>query len=438
MMDDWRMFLIHLAYALEILIAYIMFVFALPRKKKFPLRAAAGFSVFFAAVLFVPEELFGIYLYISLNTVCVLAVIILGTKFLFKISWKVAAFCGIGVALLQHMAFQMSRLLMTLFIQTTYPSAEMAMPFLGPNSYRLCYFGGYIAVYLFCYFYYLRKNRQFQTAELKSWQLLVLVGVALLIVYIMAEFANQSAQKSLLVYIVPTLISCFALLNVLFITNNNQILKAEEETTRRLLAEEQKHYETMLSSIETINRKCHDLKYQVAALRDAPDDQRQALAGELQRDINIYENLAQTGNAALDNTLSEKCLVCESKQIRFTSHLDGAALSFMDAVDIYALFGNAIDNAIECVSKYQEPSKRIISLRSHRQGNIIKVHIENTCTEPVLWKNDLPQTSKHDRENHGYGVRSMRYIVQKYGGHLRFSQNLEEGMFYTDILFPLK
>lgn len=91
-MDDRRMFLIHLAYALEILIAYIMFVFALPRKKKFPLRAAAGFSVFFVAVLFVPEELFGLYLYISLNTVCVLAVIILGTKFLFKVSWKVAIF----------------------------------------------------------------------------------------------------------------------------------------------------------------------------------------------------------------------------------------------------------------------------------------------------------------------------------------------------------
>ena len=109
------------------------------------------------------------------------------------------------------------------------------------------------------------------------------------------------------------------------------------------------------------------------------------------------------------------------------------ACAFVDRI-----VGNAIDNAIECVSKYQEPSKRIISLRSHRQGNIIKVHIENTCTEPVLWKNDLPQTSKHDRENHGYGVRSMRYIVQKYGGHLRFSQNLQASLFNTDILFPLK
>ena len=194
----------------------------------------------------------------------------------------------------------------------------------------------------------------------------------------------------------------------------------------------------MLSGIETINRKCHDLKYQVAALRDAPDEERHVLAGELQRDINIYENLVQTGNAALDNTLSEKCLVCESKQIRFTCNVDGAALSFMDAVDIYALFGNAVDNAIECVSKYHEPAKRSILLRSHRQGNIIKIHIENTCTEPVLWKNDLPQTSKHDRENHGYGVRSMQYIVQKYGGHLRFSQNLQASLFNTDILFPLK
>ena len=41
MMDDWRMFLVHIAYALEVLIAYIMFVFALPHKKRFLLDVSA-------------------------------------------------------------------------------------------------------------------------------------------------------------------------------------------------------------------------------------------------------------------------------------------------------------------------------------------------------------------------------------------------------------
>lgn len=41
MMDDWRMFLVHIAYALEVLTAYIMFVFALPHKKKFLLDVSA-------------------------------------------------------------------------------------------------------------------------------------------------------------------------------------------------------------------------------------------------------------------------------------------------------------------------------------------------------------------------------------------------------------
>lgn len=57
--------------------------------------------------------------------------------------------------------------------------------------------------------------------------------------------------------------------------------------------------------------------------------------------------LVHTGNDALDAILSEKGLACEQGGIAFRCMADGAAVGFMAPTDIYSLFGNALDNAIE-------------------------------------------------------------------------------------------
>lgn len=50
---------------------------------------------------------------------------------------------------------------------------------------------------------------------------------------------------------------------------------------------------------------------------------------------------------------------------------DGACLDFMDAVDIYTIFGNALDNAIESVSKLEDPEQRMISVMVFSRADLI-------------------------------------------------------------------
>ena len=69
------------------------------------------------------------------------------------------------------------------------------------------------------------------------------------------------------------------------------------------------------------------------------------------------------------------------------------------------------------------------------RGNYVTVSISNPCSGRVVLKNGVPQTSKDDIRYHGFGTRSMKYIVEKYGGNIVFSE--KDGVFGVYIIFPL-
>lgn len=85
----------------------------------------------------------------------------------------------------------------------------------------------------------------------------------------------------------------------------------------------------------------------------------------------IYDNIYQTGNDALDLVLTEKSLLCDEYNIKLSSMIEGLALDFMHTTDVYALFGNLLDNAIESVMKEPDEEKRIISIQMARKSQDI-------------------------------------------------------------------
>ena len=120
----------------------------------------------------------------------------------------------------------------------------------------------------------------------------------------------------------------------------------------RMWYQQKKQYEIAKAQMQEIDRKCHDLKYQVAAMRHIENPtEREKNLKELEQSIRIYDSIVKTGNETLDTLLSEKSLICEARDITMHCVIDGKKLFFMDSIDIYALFGNAIDNAKKTVTK---------------------------------------------------------------------------------------
>ena len=107
----------------------------------------------------------------------------------------------------------------------------------------------------------------------------------------------------------------------------------------------------------------------------------------------------------------------------------------MKTSDIYSLFGNAIDNAIEAVCKIEDPARRIIGMTVKGSRGMITAHVENYFTGPLRFAQDLPVTTKADDRYHGFGTRSIRYIVNKYGGWV--SMKAEGDIFNLNILLPV-
>ena len=184
---------------------------------------------------------------------------------------------------------------------------------------------------------------------------------------------------------------------------------------------------------ELINRKCHDLKHEIAVLRGISEStERESYIAELENAIRFYDTKIKTGNEVVDILLSEKSLRCREGDIEFSCIVDGRALDFMTPVDLSVLFGNALDNAIASVIREPE-EKRIISLNVAGQQDMLFIHMENECSDELHFEDGLPVTTKEDKRFHGFGTRSIRYIAQKYGGEAEMSY--QNGKFILDILF---
>ena len=101
--------------------------------------------------------------------------------------------------------------------------------------------------------------------------------------------------------------------------------------------------------------------------------------------------------------------------------VQGEELNFMSSADIVSLFSNALENAIECEMRVK--------------GGFVCVHVENYCTEQPKLEDGLPVTTKADKGLHGFGVKSMRYVAEKYGGSIQ--AGTRENMFVLNVLIPV-
>ena len=195
------------------------------------------------------------------------------------------------------------------------------------------------------------------------------------------------------------------------------------------------NYQQSQASIDMVNRTYHDLKHQIAALRaEIGAEQKLGSLDQIERDIRAYESRNQTGNKVLDAILTSKSAYCLEHGVTFTCVADGSALDFLGVAEISALFGNALDNAIEGVGKLPDPEQRLIHLSVTQQKGFLRVKIENRCVDGFVVGEELPKTTKQDRGLHGYGLKSIRATAEKYGGSAAL--RAENGWFTLSVLIP--
>ncbi len=98
------------------------------------------------------------------------------------------------------------------------------------------------------------------------------------------------------------------------------------------------------------------------------------------------------------------------------------------------MLANILDNAIEAVMKIKQKDKRIISLNITCNHGLSILSIYNYFNNEIKVEDDVPLTSKKNKKEHGFGFKSIKNIVEKYGGALTFEADKE--IFRLQITIP--
>ena len=212
-------------------------------------------------------------------------------------------------------------------------------------------------------------------------------------------------------------------------------MRQELAVMNMLWKKEQEQYELSKENIAIINQKCHDLKHQIRAIRSMNKEEIDAYLNDMEESVEIYESIVKTGNEVLDTILTEKSLYCKERGITVSCVADGSQMGFINTIDLYAILGNALDNAIEAVEKFKHQEKRQIDVMIYRQQQFLVINIVNPTKEIPVFEEELPKTTKSDRFHHGFGLKSIQYMVKKYDGNLNVS--VEDDCFSLKILIPI-
>ena len=271
----------------------------------------------------------------------------------------------------------------------------------------------FVVVYAVCYLMFVRRFPENGDLKLGNWKVLFLTLVTLLTVFV------RSVSLPTDISLLDRLFSILSVIMVMVLIYQCMYadeMRREKEIIESLLAREESRHQLLGKTIDSINMKCHDLRYHIDTYRRAQQlDEHAAFFDEVEQEIQRYEYTFHTGNAALDSVLSEKSLYCSANHILLTTMLDVSLLAPIEKSDIYSIFGNALDNALEGCNKVTDHEKRVISLKANAMNGMVVLHVENSYEAPLNMVDDMPVTTKAGT-GHGFGLRSIQAIAEKYDG----------------------
>lgn len=207
-------------------------------------------------------------------------------------------------------------------------------------------------------------------------------------------------------------------------------VEIERDTVKEMLESEREQYYFEKSMIDIVNIRVHDLKHRLSKEGLTEEEKK-----EVESAVKAYDSSFKTGNTALDVVLTRKNFACRENGIELTCAAQGDSLGFMSEADVYSLFGNILDNAIEASEKLEDKGKRVISLSIRKNGYFVSIHAENYFAGKLNFSGGLPQTTKKDAGLHGYGLKSIGMLVDKYGGSMKVGT--KEDRFFLDIMLTL-
>ena len=307
---------------------------------------------------------------------------------------------------------------------------------LQSSSSKLLYF---LTIYLFAKLS--SKEERSYIGSFKSF-LLLLLPIASIAVLLSIFKAAESQSLSNNIYLglsISSVLLMYANIAVFWV--HEMLIKTQRKNTELQLqaqkAELDTEYYTLLQNqYENSNILIHDIKRHLLSIKDLADE-NDCDGIELYID-NLYseyevKNIKKYSNHKLVNAIINRyAKVFSDCGITFNCDIRNIDFSFIADNDLTSLLDNLLENALEASRDSEE--KKVDLLIAPTNVNYISISLNNTCSAAPNIKNGKLITTKKKSAPHGYGIKSIKRIADKYDGDVSFDYDKEKQLFQIRIV----
>lgn len=275
-----------------------------------------------------------------------------------------------------------------------------------------------------------------ETLKIKEWILILSVlGISFFIITIIHLITLEggiSHEKLNLLMASEFGIIFINILCLYMTVNLNETHKREEQLLidKRRNEYNQKYAQTIKEQYEQTRRLRHDMKQYAATMQALIKGRKlseaENLAEKQTENLSRIETVINVENDFLNAILNSKLSFAKSKGIDVLCSIENN-ISGVEDIDLCNLIGNLLDNAV-CSAEKCDPESRLIEVKISSVVSKLAIIVRNSIQDSVLKKNPELKSTKADSVEHGFGIKTIKYIAAKYNGKFDY---YEEGLTFV-------
>lgn len=214
------------------------------------------------------------------------------------------------------------------------------------------------------------------------------------------------------------------------VKKDRQTMQMQSELDK--LQTEQSYYQILDQQNQQLMIYAHDAKKHLAAIQALNEDPAIGnYVTKLSEQLKDYSRSRSSGNKLLDIMLHKYDIDCKMRGIAFEYDVKVCNLSQLDNIDLVAILGNLLDNAVtasEC------SSEKIVSLSTVYRNRYSVIIISNSCDVPPKQSGNRLISTKSNANLHGFGLKSVAKTIKKYDGDYEWAYDAENHLFTVTVM----
>ena len=200
--------------------------------------------------------------------------------------------------------------------------------------------------------------------------------------------------------------------------------------------------ENHISEIDSLYHKIrgwrHDyhnhIQIMIAYLELGKTEEMMKYLRDLDKDLSTIDQVIKTGNIMVDSILNTKISIAEKNNIRVVADAVVSDKIAISDIDLCAIIGNLLDNAIEACMTVENEEERFIRIYIAEKMDQFYIYVSNSFEGKLNKKGSKYFTTKDERQR-GYGLIRIDGIIKKNQGMI--NRQSEKNIFATEIILPL-